>query len=158
MFRAHAPLQGPCENLRCALKLLAKLQADGDNLVVTIFEGSQEHRRLKITNELRKLTEVDNHEAVKIGDLQKHSEAIKVIKHKFNKEIYQNAAVREGVGELTLREGEEATLRSIITPLMWGPADGDHRLWKKIGVSFAEPSTRVSRERNGRSCTASSWR
>ena len=61
-----------------------------------------------ITKELRRFIEVDNHESVKIGDLAKP---------KFTKEINQNAAVQEAVGELTLREGEEGeegTLRSFI--------------------------------------------
>ena len=55
---------------------------------------------------------MDDREAVKIGELEKNSEAIKVVKPKFNKEIYQIAAVREGVNEMTLREGEEGTMRS----------------------------------------------
>ena len=72
---------------------------------------------MKITSELRSFIEVDNNEAVKIGDLEKNSEAIKVVKPKFHKEVYPNAAVGEGVDELTLREGagEEGTLRSFIT-------------------------------------------
>ena len=37
--------------------------------------------------------EVDNHEAVKIGDQHKNSEAIKVVKPKFNMDIFPNAAV-----------------------------------------------------------------
>ena len=44
MFGAHV----------CALKPLADMQAVGDNLVDTIFEGLQEQGRLKITIELRK--------------------------------------------------------------------------------------------------------
>ena len=70
--------------------------------------------RLKITCELTRFIEVENHEAVKIGDLEKNSEAIKVVKPKYSKEIFQNAAIREGVDELTLREGEGGTLRSFI--------------------------------------------
>ena len=38
----------------------------------------QEQRRLEITNELRRFIEVDIHEAVKIGDLEKNSEVIRV--------------------------------------------------------------------------------
>ena len=44
--RAHAPPQGACEHLVCALDLLANLQAGGDNLVDTIFECLQERSRL----------------------------------------------------------------------------------------------------------------
>ena len=114
--------------------------------------------RLKITCELTRFIEVENHEAVKIGDLEKNSEAIKVVKPKSSKEIFQNAAIREGVDELTLREGEGGTLRSFINAATVGAADGGHRLWTKIGMPFAKPSTRASRERNGRFCTSSSWR
>ena len=55
-----------CENLMCDLKLLANQPTGGDSVVDTIF-GLQEQSRLKI-DELRRFTEVDNHEAVKIGD------------------------------------------------------------------------------------------
>ena len=61
----------------------------------TIFEGLQEQSRLKLTSELRRFIEVD-HEAVKIGDPE-NSEAIRVVRPKFNKEIFPNAAVRKGV-------------------------------------------------------------
>ena len=105
MFRALAPPQAACGHLMYAFKLLANLPTGGDNLVDSIFIGLQEQSRLKITDEPRRFTEVDNHEAVKIGDL-KNSEAIEVVKSKFNKKIYQSAAVREGADELTLREGD----------------------------------------------------
>ena len=58
VFRAHAPPQGPCQNLMRALTMLANLQAGGDNLADT-----QEQSRLKITSELRRFIEVGNHEA-----------------------------------------------------------------------------------------------
>ena len=80
MFQAHAPAQGACENLFCALKLLANLQVGGSNLVDTIFEGFQERSRQTLTCKLRRFIEVYNHEAVKIGDLEKNSEAIMVVK------------------------------------------------------------------------------
>ena len=74
-------------DISCMLsKWLASLPTGGDNLVDTIFEGLQEQGRLKITDEPRRFTEVDNHEEVKIGDL-KNSEAIEVVKSKFNKKI-----------------------------------------------------------------------
>ena len=53
----------------------------------TIFDGLQEQSMLKTTDEPRRFTEVDNHETVKIGDLKKKSEAIEVVKSKFNKKI-----------------------------------------------------------------------
>ena len=60
MFRAHAPPQGACQNLVCAL-LTVRETGCADNLVDTIFDISQEQSRLKITNVLRRFVEVDNH-------------------------------------------------------------------------------------------------
>ena len=76
MFRAHVPLQGPCDNLMFALNLWANLQVGTDNPVDTIFERLHEQSRLKVTNEPRTLIEVDNQKAVKIGDLEKNSEVM----------------------------------------------------------------------------------
>ena len=78
--RVPAPPQGACENLVCALKLLANEQTGGDSLVDMIFEGLMEqHSKIKITNGPRRFTEVDNHEAVKIGDQEENSAATKVV-------------------------------------------------------------------------------
>ena len=55
---------------------------------------------------MRRFIEVDHHEAVSIGDVVENSEAIKVDAPKFNKEVYQNGFIGEGVGEMTLCEGE----------------------------------------------------
>ena len=71
---------------------------------------------------------MDNNEAVKIGHLEKNSEAIKVVRPKFDKESFPNAVIlREGVDELTLREGEEGLLRTCVDPTKvkvdrWGPS------------------------------------
>ena len=45
MFRAHAPLQAACENLGSALKLLANLQAGGDDFVHDLrgFAGAEQN-------------------------------------------------------------------------------------------------------------------
>ena len=126
VFRAHAPPEGPCENLMCAIKLLAILHAGGANLVDRIFEGLQE-QRLKITNEIRRFIEVDKNEVVKIGDLEKNSEAIKVVRPNFNKEIFPDATIRAGVGELTLRTGEAGTLRTLM---------GSHRSLTRLARSL----------------------
>ena len=50
----------------------------------TIFEDLLEKNRMNITNELRRFIEVDNHETTKIGNLEKNSEAIKVVKPAFD--------------------------------------------------------------------------
>ena len=87
-----------------------------ENLVDTIFEVLQEQSRLKITNELRRYIEVGNHEPVKIGDLalwtrfsnreardqEKNSEAIKVFGPNLNREMFPDAAVRDGAEELRI--------------------------------------------------------
>ena len=67
----------------------------------TIFESLQEQSRLNITNDIRRLIVVDNHEAVKI-----------VVRPKVNKEVFPDAIIREGVGEFTLRAEEAGIVRS----------------------------------------------
>ena len=103
VFRAHAPLQVACENLACAPKLLASLQEGGDNLVDTIFQVLQE------AEELRRLIEVDNQEAVKIGELEKHSEAIKVVRLNCNRRVGMNSRFE--------RETRECCAPSLTPPL-----------------------------------------
>ena len=89
-------------------------QTGRDGLVDTIFEGLEEQTRLKITIELRRCIEVDINEAAKIGDLEKNSQAIKGVSPNVDKASFPNALIEEGVGELTLREGEEGVQRSFI--------------------------------------------
>ena len=96
VFRAHHRM------VRARFKLPA-VQVGGDNLVVTILEGLQE--RLKITTEFWRFIE-NNHEAVKIGGLEKNLEAIKAARSTFNKEMFPDATIPEGLRELTLRAGE----------------------------------------------------
>ena len=72
------PPPGACENLVCALKLLAKQQTCGHSPVDTIFEGLQEEGRLKFTTLRRRFIKLNNNKAVKIGGLENNSEAIKV--------------------------------------------------------------------------------
>ena len=69
---------------------------------------------MKPTNELRRFVEVDNHETVRIGDLEKNLEALKVVRPKFNQESFPSAIIEEGVGAWMLREGSEVMLRSFI--------------------------------------------
>ena len=88
---------------------------------------------------------MDNHEAVRIGDLEKNSMAIKVVGPKFNTEDIPEAAVREGVDELPLRRVEEGMLRTFIDTTNVGD-----RRWK--------PFTAASREKSGKSCAVRSWR
>ncbi len=110
VFRAHVPPQGACENLVRSVKLLANLQNGGGNLVDTIFNGSQERSRLKVTYESRRFTEVDNRKAVKTDELEKHSEAMKVVRLNLNRATFPDATIREGVDEWTVRAGMLRTL------------------------------------------------
>ena len=79
----------------CDLKLLANQPTGGDSVVDAIF-GLQEQSRLKIVDEPRRFTEVDSHEAVKIGDPEKNSGAIKMVGPNFDRERTFPVAVRIG--------------------------------------------------------------
>ena len=116
--------KGPCDNLVCALKLLADVQI-GVGLVDSIFEGLQERSRYKVTDELRRFILVDNHEVVRIGELEQGSEAMRVVRPNSEKETFPNAAIREGTDELTLRVEEAGVQRTFIKTEVgdsrWGP-------------------------------------
>ena len=64
VFKAHAVLQGLCENLIHALKLLANQQRDGDSPSQNIFYGLERKSRERITNGLRSFIASDNCSAV----------------------------------------------------------------------------------------------
>ena len=57
-------------------------------------------------NGLRKCIAVDNHEAVKVGDVEKNMESKEVVKPKFTTDFPE---VREGADVLTLRPDEEGS-------------------------------------------------
>ena len=65
-------------------------------------------------DELQRLIKVDDHEEVNIADLEKYSVALHVVEPKFGREDFPEAAVREGVEELTVRRGEAVGLRTFI--------------------------------------------
>ena len=56
---------------------------------------------------------VDNHWAVKVGDLEKNVESRPMVKPKFTN--FLESVVREGADELTLRAEDEGVLRTIDT-------------------------------------------
>ena len=62
-------------------------------------------------HELQRFIMVDNHEAVKIGHLEKTLESLSVAEPKFTTDL-PDAVVREGADELSLRKGEEGTQRT----------------------------------------------
>ena len=58
---------------------------------------------------VRKFTAVDNHEAVKVGDLHREAQSKNVVKPKFATD-FLGASIREGADALTLRVHEEGVL------------------------------------------------
>ena len=53
-----------------ALKLLTNQQKDGNSPVDMIVQGLSERSQLNVMNELRWFITIDNHVAVKYGDLE----------------------------------------------------------------------------------------
>ena len=82
VFRAHAAPQRVCDHLINALKLLANQQTGSDSPFEMLVAGHQERRRLKKMEELRRFITVNNHDAVKIGDLEQNMESLSVLKPK----------------------------------------------------------------------------
>ena len=93
-----------------ALNFLAKQQKDGNIPVKMVVQGLQGKFGSEKMDGLRKCIAVDNHEAVKVGDVEKNMESKEVVKPKFTTDFPE---VREGADVLTLR------------------ADGSHRLWMR---------------------------
>ena len=107
------------------------------------LESLQERSSLKMTEERRRFIMVDDHEAVKIGELEKTLEPLSVVKPEVTADVPE-AAVREGADELTLRRGE-GTQRTFInfTSGGGGTVDGDLRLWTRIDTSFFQAIYKV---------------
>ena len=104
-----------------------------------LVEGLQEQNRLKIMDEVKRSIEVDNHEAVKIGDVEKKLEAIRVVGPDFNKEDSH----RQRSGKLWTNshfEKKKACCAFSSTQPMW-ERDGDHRWWTRAGMPSVKPST-----------------
>ena len=74
----------------CAPNLLDNLQKGGDNPADTIFEGLQEESRLQV------ISRGGQPRGGEDRDLEENSEAIKVVRPKFNKAMFPNAIFREG--------------------------------------------------------------
>ena len=88
MFRANAPPNGACENLVCALKLLAQSSSwGGDSFVQVPVEDLQERSRLKMMDEHRRFIAAENHVAGNTGHLEKDSVVVLVVEPKFNKKL-----------------------------------------------------------------------
>ena len=155
VFRAHAPPHGVCDNLVNALELFANQQTGCNSPVDMLVDCVRERRRLKMEELRRFITEV-NHETGKIGDWEKTLESIPVVKSKFSEDVPE-AVVREGADELMLRREEEGVLRTLIDTTNVGDIGRKPPLVDETGVQFVRAFTKASRERNGRTCTASTW-
>ena len=84
---------------------------------------------------LRNFITMDNHEAVKIGDLEKAPESLPVVKPKFTTDLPE-AMVREGADELTLRREETGMLRTFVDTTNVRDVDGSHRSRVRTGMPF----------------------
>ena len=80
---------------------------------------------------------MDIREAVKIGDLERNTEVLNRVRHKFNEEIVPNA--------YSLRSGEAGLQRSFTNTIRRWAIFGGHRSWTTIGARFVRPSTCASR-------------
>ena len=96
-----------------ALKLLANRQKDGDSPIQSIATGLCERSRKGIMEGLRNFTEVDNHRALDVGNLNEGLRPFEVRRPKF-KEGCPEASIREGPEELTLRAEEGGSQKSCI--------------------------------------------
>ena len=61
----------------------------------------------KITQELRRCIQAENKEAVKIGDLERYMEAVKVVRRLFDMETYPATRIKEGADDLIWRPEEK---------------------------------------------------
>ena len=77
----------------CALEPSANQQTEGDSLVHVLVDGFQEQHRSTIMNELRRFIKVD-HEAVRFGDLEQNSVAIRVVGPNFNEDFQRQRSVK----------------------------------------------------------------
>ena len=82
-----------------------------DTTLDTMFDSLQEQSRLKIKNEPRMFIEVDIHDAVGVGDLERDTDVFKVVSPSFNKTVFPNSHVRGEVDDLSLRSGEAGMLQ-----------------------------------------------
>ena len=153
IFWAHAPPQGACEKIMCALELLATCM-----LVETTWWTRSSRLRAGLNHELR-FIEVDNQEAVKIG-LERNTE-VKVVR------------LGRCTNLLSYREKRECFVLSSTPPMWednrWEPplVDDDwHALchainmgegveWENLYYKFVEMTkeSNIRREPTGQTCS-----
>ena len=109
---------------------------------------------------------------MKIGDLEKNSDTIKVVGANFNEERFTDAAFRVGVGDLKFGEGEEGMQRSFINTATveagrWETTTCGRRLARKLPSHRQGRRERAERENSyrqfeemtkGSRCPTSEWK
>ena len=84
---------------------------------------------------LKRMDWLRNHEAVKVGDLDKNMESKKVLTPKFTTD-FPEAVVREGEDDEQMKKGH---CEPSSTTRMWETKDGGHRSWMRTGTPSARP-------------------
>ena len=92
--------------------------------LIMVVPGLLEKSRRKVMDGLRKFIAVDNHAAVKIGDLEKEMGSKKAVNPKFTTD-FPGAVVREGADELTLCAHVEEVVRTCVGNRRWEPPHVD---------------------------------
>ena len=130
------------------LKLLTTQQKDGDCPVENVVPGLLERSRSRRMDWLRKFTAVDNHEAVKVGDLHRETRSKKVVRPRFTTD-FSGAVIRKGAGELTCERTKKVLRTFSDTSNVGDKKDGVpplvdtdwHVFWKPIFQGIV--STRI---------------
>ena len=76
---------------------------------------------------------------ISAGELERNTEVIKVVRPRFNKEIFPDATIREGVNRRFERENQECHVPSSMPPL-WRTVDWSHLPWTRTGTKCVGPS------------------
>ena len=100
---AHAVLQGLCENLINAHKLLASQQKDGDSPIPNIIMDLKEKCRERITNGLGSFIDLDSHKAVEVGRLRGGQRSFEVVRPKMSGDCSE--VLREGADDFDAKSG-----------------------------------------------------
>ena len=144
-FRAHAPPHGVCDNLDYEIKLLASQYQCDVSPVRVLVKGLQERSRLKMMEGLRKFIMMDNHEAIRTGDLENAQES-----------YVPEAVVRDGADEVTLQREEEGMPRTFVNTTKVGDTGlGPPLVDEDWHATLSSHLPRRRRGKNGRLWTIS---
>ena len=74
---------------------------------------------------LRRFIQEDNHDAVKMGDILRHSVGNNIAKPRFDLEMYTEAAMSEDIDDFILRpeafRAQRSDIDKVISDQRWGP-------------------------------------